>query len=73
MGKLHGGGYKIKNMRIYLPDVEYVGLFKFIVHPRVDSLGIENCDVTGGERETGALAGRILAFDYSIKNYISNC
>ncbi|MCL2041998.1 MAG: Ig-like domain-containing protein, partial [Bacteroidales bacterium] len=65
-GSFHGGGYTISGLTINR-STNYIGLFGYLSGAGIDSLGIENCAVTGN-MGVGGLAG------YNSNNStITNC
>jgi hypothetical protein len=58
-GSYHGKGHKIANLMINRPDSMVVGLFGSLGYgASIDSLGLENCLITGGQ-STGGLVGHM--------------
>ena len=67
-GTFHGNGHVIKNLEIKNEHINatYVGLFRGLYRANIDSLGIENCNISGQEY-VGALAG------YANSSTVTNC
>ena len=57
-GTFHGGGYVISNLNINRAAESYQGLFGYVQGGRLDSLWIENVNISGGSA-IGSAAGRI--------------
>ncbi len=62
-GTFNGKGHTISNLYIHRTSSDCIGLFGFVMTGRIDSLGIIDCDLSGGEN-TGGMVG------YNYKNSI---
>ncbi len=63
-GRFHGNGHKITNLYINRPNDENVGLFGYVSDGVLESIALENPEVTGGAN-VGALVGYFYEYDYS--------
>jgi hypothetical protein len=66
-GTFHGDGYVIKHLYINRPTTSYVGLFGFTSNATIDSVGLFNAAITGGDYCVGSLVG------YNASSTINNC
>ncbi len=66
-GHYNGAGYIISNLYINRPSTNRIGLFGYTSGAVIDSLGIANCDITGGDYHVGGLAG------YNYSSQVNNC
>jgi len=66
-GTFDGDGNKITGLFIDRPTEKYIGLFGSVHGATIKNLGIENCDVTGGQYTVGGLAGN------NVNSTIFNC
>ncbi len=64
-GDFKGNNHVISNLTINTTE-DYVGLFGGVMYGSIDSVGLENCDISGGGM-VGGLAGAIVQ-DVSITN-----
>lgn len=56
LGKLNGNHYEIRDLTIYRPSVDYVGLFGYVgVGAKIDDIGLIFVDVTGGTYAGGLI------------------
>lgn len=66
-GSYNGNGYVIDGLYIDRPLSNNIGLFGFVYGGNIDSLGVTNIDITGGDCCVGGLVGS------QIKSVVSNC
>jgi hypothetical protein len=64
-GNFNGNGFIVRSIYINSPQHDYVGLFGFTFYGNLESVYIENCNITGGY-SVGGLCG-------SAQNNITNC
>lgn len=69
-GSLDGNGFKIHNLTINMPDMQYVGLFGITTDATFDNITIASGNILGG-RYNGAIAARLTKGEKGSK--MSNC
>jgi hypothetical protein len=56
-GTYNGSGHIITNLYINRPSTDYIGLFGEVQYGTIESLGVANVNITGGNYYVGALVG----------------
>lgn len=69
-GSLDGNGFKIHNLTINMPDMQYIGMFGVTSDARFENITIASGNILGG-RYNGAIAARLTRGEKGWK--ISNC
>lgn len=67
-GSFDGQGHTISNLKVYLPENDYIGLFGHITSATIKDLTIEDASLTGRER-IGVAVGQM--FNYSTVSGVS--
>ena len=65
-GNFDGNNKKVQNLTINRPTENGIGLFGYVTNAIIQNLGVENCDITGGDG-IGGLVGQ------NISSTIINC
>lgn len=68
-GKYNGKGHVISNLFINRPSGYCTGFFGFTFYATIDSLGLTNVNITGGDESVGALVA--MAYNTNITNCYS--